>query len=365
MRAISPTIIGTLLISVIAIKAFGADDPSFAAYKLYQQGSFTQAADKFEGVIQTTRPNAEVYYYAALANRRAQREQRALQLFAYIEKNFPGTPEATFAKTVFATTTPVSAPATATTTKPAIATLDLPEAVKAKLSPDMLAMLKTPAGQEAIKAALQQQQQQTECPPVSKPSAPTKQKGNDWDQYAQYVEVRDHDFYTDEAKSKLAEAISLLPEEPRQRVLNTGCHVILLSTNKDFDGDLGFDAAGMYIGKTNMIEMSEKDGLYVKKHYKCILFHEWGHAFDNGTSKSEAYLSLFNEELAKLSTTDLHTLDYYVNPQRGPREAFAQFFAIACADAAKVEDESPRDGRLLRLRFPKTLAYVRSVMNLP
>jgi tetratricopeptide (TPR) repeat protein len=356
-RFIQIASLSLVAISCIDLSAANAESSCASAYKLYQQGAFAQAADMFEDCIKKSRPEANLYYYAALANRRARREPRALQLFAYVLKNFPGTPQAAYAGQVFATSAP--APTAVSPAAPPAAEVDLPDAVKAQLSPEMRALLKTSVGQEAIKAALQQHDQAVSNPPIA------VKKKNEWEQFAAYVDVRDHTGYSDAAKNAVAEAISLIPEGPRSRVLTGGCRVILIPTSKDFDGDPGFDPGGMFLGKKNVIEISEKDGLYVKREYKCILFHEWGHAFDNGTSKTEAYCTLFNQEVDKLSATDLRVLDYYVNLKHGTTESFAQLFAIACADEAKIEDESPSDGELLREKFPKTLAYVRSLMGLP
>src|SRR5271168_1521557 len=216
-----------LILSVICLidlgAAAGAEDPSAAAYKLYQQGEFAKAADMFEGCIQKSRPEANLYYYAALANRRAQREARALQLFAYIAKNFPGTQQAAYASRVFATSTPAPVPVAAGAPPSSNDEVDLPDAVKAQLTPEMRALLKTSVGQEAIKTAMQQHNEA-----ASKPPAPVQQKRNAWEQFASFVDVRDHTGYSDAAKNKVAEAISLIPEGPRSRVLDSGCRVVLI-----------------------------------------------------------------------------------------------------------------------------------------
>ena len=128
----------------------GAED----AFALYGQKKYAAAADSFERLMKTSL-NARTLYYAALANRACNREGRAKQLFQYVATNFPTTQEASYAKQALgsaaaATATAATGNSAATAGTPD----DLPESVKAALSPEMRAMLDTPEGKAAIMAAM-------------------------------------------------------------------------------------------------------------------------------------------------------------------------------------------------------------------
>ncbi|MBP6592219.1 MAG: hypothetical protein KA255_04325 [Candidatus Obscuribacter sp.] len=68
------------------------------ALELYSNKQFVAASDAFEQVIKTSAPEPRLYYYAALANKGALREQRARQLYQYICQYFAQSPECTLAK---------------------------------------------------------------------------------------------------------------------------------------------------------------------------------------------------------------------------------------------------------------------------
>lgn len=122
------------------------DDP----FALYGQKKYAAAADGFERLMKTSL-NARTLYYAALANRACNRETRAKQLFQYIVTNFPTTQEANYARQAVGGFATAAAPTGAAA---ASSPQDLPEAVKAALSPEMRAMLDTPEGKAAIMAAM-------------------------------------------------------------------------------------------------------------------------------------------------------------------------------------------------------------------
>ncbi|HEY9783879.1 MAG TPA: C2 family cysteine protease [Candidatus Obscuribacterales bacterium] len=68
------------------------------AWTLYNQKKYAASADAFESLIRSSIPNGRLYYYAALANRGCNRAARAKQLCQYVITNFPGTPEAAYAR---------------------------------------------------------------------------------------------------------------------------------------------------------------------------------------------------------------------------------------------------------------------------
>jgi hypothetical protein len=70
------------------------------AMALFNQKQYVPAADAFERVIAQAKPEARLYYYAALANREAKRLSRARQLFAYIVSNFGSSQEGVYSKQI-------------------------------------------------------------------------------------------------------------------------------------------------------------------------------------------------------------------------------------------------------------------------
>ncbi|MBS1954117.1 MAG: hypothetical protein JST89_08025 [Cyanobacteria bacterium SZAS-4] len=118
-----------------------------AAYALYSQQKFAASADAFEAIIRTATPTAQLYYYAALANRASGRNNRAKQLCEFVVAHFPATQESTYSKSMF--------PANAAGTQ--VRDEELPESVRNALPPEMQAMLGTAAGKAAIREAMAKQ----------------------------------------------------------------------------------------------------------------------------------------------------------------------------------------------------------------
>jgi len=346
-----------------------AEELCASAYQLYRQGAYAQAADAFEKCLQGHQPDANLCYYAALANRQARREVRAQQLFTHLARHFPGTPQAAYANKALAThlsaspspqNTAVVSNSTAAST--AVAELDIPEVVKARLSPEERAALKTPIGQDAIKSVLQQQSEQAaeekRANQIAE-AASVRERGD----FLPYIDIAEHTAYSDSIRNKIAEAIRLLPPGPRSIILSSGCRVLIVPNNADFEQDPGFDTLGMFLPTKNKIEIAEKTSGRVNRYFKILIFHECGHAFDNGLSQSPIYLSLYMEEANKLSTSEQQELDYYLSGSKGPVECFAQLFSIVCADQHHVRDEMPPHRDLMCKKFPKTLEFVRAAMS--
>jgi|GEM_PF-518543 len=72
-----------------------------SAWALYTKNQFKESADAFEQVLKTSKPNARLYYYAAMANFRSSNRARARQLCQYIVQNFGGTTEAVHSAKMF------------------------------------------------------------------------------------------------------------------------------------------------------------------------------------------------------------------------------------------------------------------------
>ncbi len=118
-----------------------------AAYGLYSQQKFAASADAFDAIIRIAAPTAQLYYYAALANRGCGRNSRAKQLCDFVVVHFPATQESAYSKSMFSTT------ASGTQARDE----ELPDSVKNALTPEMQAMLQTPAGKAAIRDAMAKQ----------------------------------------------------------------------------------------------------------------------------------------------------------------------------------------------------------------
>jgi len=122
------------------------------ALNLYKQQEYTAAANAFEGIIRTSSPNASLYYYAALANLQSGKKARADQLFKYIDNNFPGTTEATYAHKALR----YKQPSLQNNSQES----DLPESIKNLLPTDMQALLKTESGKQMVQEALKEHAEQ-------------------------------------------------------------------------------------------------------------------------------------------------------------------------------------------------------------
>ncbi len=82
------------------------------AWRLYTSKKFEASAATFETALAAAPPSPRLYYYAALANREAKRTARARQLFEYVARNFPGSPEAPLAVAALGATTAVASVST-------------------------------------------------------------------------------------------------------------------------------------------------------------------------------------------------------------------------------------------------------------
>src|SRR5688572_12205107 len=97
-----------LAVSIVCLQlppAFSAGPVNEAAFRsawaLCTQQKYAASADAFEALIRTATPNARLYYYAAVANRSANRTARAKQLADYVINNFPNTAESAQAQKMF------------------------------------------------------------------------------------------------------------------------------------------------------------------------------------------------------------------------------------------------------------------------
>jgi hypothetical protein len=128
-----------------AISAGPANEAAFrSAWALCTQQKYAASADAFEALIRAATPNARLYYYAAVANRSANRTARAKQLADYVINNFPNTAESAQAQKMFPAAV---AAAPAASGVPA----DLPDNLKNK---SLEELMQTEEGRAALKAAL-------------------------------------------------------------------------------------------------------------------------------------------------------------------------------------------------------------------
>ncbi len=79
--------------------AFGADSVA-DAYKLYQGKRYKEAAQMFEGCLNTQRPNANVCYYAAVCNQEAGNLARAKVLYKQVVQLSPGSTIAVYSQNI-------------------------------------------------------------------------------------------------------------------------------------------------------------------------------------------------------------------------------------------------------------------------
>lgn len=122
------------------------------ALKLYNEQNYAAAAAAFENIIQTVKPSATLFYYAALANQQCHKSARASQLFKYIVDNFPGTQEATYSQKVLSAKRQISSVPQNNSQDS-----ELPESVKNLLPSEMQAMLNTAEGKAIAQQAMRDQ----------------------------------------------------------------------------------------------------------------------------------------------------------------------------------------------------------------
>jgi hypothetical protein len=149
-----------ILQPAIAVSAAGPANEAAVrnAWNLYTLQKYAESSDAFEALIRTSTPNARLYYYAALANKGANRKARAKQLCDYITTNFPNSSESAYVQKLFVPTTAA----------------DLPEILKGKKLEELI---QTEEGRKALKEALSKNGANTPASPVvaatSSPSVST------------------------------------------------------------------------------------------------------------------------------------------------------------------------------------------------
>ncbi|HEY9774235.1 MAG TPA: hypothetical protein V6C81_10590 [Planktothrix sp.] len=122
-----------------------------SAWALYTKGQYAASADAFEALIRKSTPNATLYYYAACANKNANRIARARQLCQYVTANFSASTEAAYASKLFPDT--AAAPAAAAAA-PAGVPAGLPDSMKNK---SLEELMQSEEGRKALKEALAKQ----------------------------------------------------------------------------------------------------------------------------------------------------------------------------------------------------------------
>ncbi len=121
-----------------------------SAYALYSQQKYAVSADAFELLIRKSTPNARLYYYAALANKGANRTARAKQLCQYVIANFSSTAEARSARGMFDDGAPAAASASASSGSSSA----LPAELNGKTLDELM---QTEEGRKKLKEALSRQ----------------------------------------------------------------------------------------------------------------------------------------------------------------------------------------------------------------
>lgn len=128
-----------------------------SAWALYGAGRFVESADAFEAVIKSAKPSGRLYYYAALANMKANRRDRAKQLCYYVINNFSGNQEAVLCKKIFeddAARTVAKAGAVRSAPPKLLTEETLPADFWANMAPDAKASMNTALGKQALKKAI-------------------------------------------------------------------------------------------------------------------------------------------------------------------------------------------------------------------
>jgi hypothetical protein len=124
-------------------------------WSLFKAHDYAGAASAFESIAASGRLDANVVYYAALANQQIYKEARARQLFAYVISAFPNSTQATYAQTRLGASNSKSA----TNASPPSQSnnSELPLSVQKALPPEMQALLKTDAGKLAVAQSMRDQ----------------------------------------------------------------------------------------------------------------------------------------------------------------------------------------------------------------
>lgn len=124
------------------------------AYALYCQQKYAISADAFELLLRKSTPNARLYYYAALANKGANRTARAKQLCQYVIANFSSSAEAKSARTMFDASTAAAASVVGSTGSQSDSSGALPAELNGKTFGELM---QTEEGRQKLKEALSKQ----------------------------------------------------------------------------------------------------------------------------------------------------------------------------------------------------------------
>jgi len=144
-----------ICLSLLLNTTLAADNKKYSfqtALSLYNQHAFAESANAFDQVLSNSLTNANLCYYAALANWQCHRIVRANQLFTYIVTNFSGSQEATYAQRMLSSQAKKTQVSETTDNEN-----ELPATIKNGLPSDMRALLQTDAGKAVLKQFMKEQ----------------------------------------------------------------------------------------------------------------------------------------------------------------------------------------------------------------
>ena len=351
------------------------------AMNYFDAKQFDKAADVFDAVLQSSAP-ARLTYYAAVANQNAGRNARATALFQFVVSNFPDSTEAKYSQTSLANGALSKAvdrvQAANEQSKSNDSVEQLMEKTRSQLSPEMQATLSTPEGKAALRdmtiAAMKNPGKSTREQAAAYRRSFTHNTDSDSTSVtskldSSFIQIAEKTQYSEPARAEILKALALIPESVKTSLFAGGLRIIIDSDSSNMGKDPGFDAAGMYVARENVVHIAERSSTRVLVAYvREVILHEMGHAFDEGKSNSEAYLQAYQAECDKLNANDTKTLAYYVTTDYTGRpacECFAELFKVIC-EAGSPQAETggyvARD-RVLAKNFPQTMALIKTMLK--
>ncbi len=184
-----------------------------------------------------------------------------------------------------------------------------------------------------------------------------------------------------DAYNHVLRAYSAIPPQTAQQMKDAGLRIVIVPSLVEYRPELvgkqppgyeeGQDYSHMdaqYRGKANEVVVAVKvartsEGMVTNNRVGSATLHELGHAYDKWAgfpSRSEEFMSAYQQDVAKLDATQREKDHYYLQPGRnGPRELFAELFLYCYHSKAGLNVRHPR----LPTDFPNCAAYMNNLAD--
>lgn len=182
--------------------------------------------------------------------------------------------------------------------------------------------------------------------------------------------------YTANAYDQVIEALHIVPQELKRRMANAGLKVVITPMIIDVMSDAterprGYTHGGNYTncpafcrGKTIYVAERVQSGSAVPQPMKNLVgsfMHEFGHAYDHtyNISDSPGFSKAFEHDGAGLTNTIREEFYYYLQPESGQSEMFAEQTSAVLSPPNRLRDSASGVSK----QFPRCYQYVKNIFD--